>query len=91
MVSANYYKTMKTFERIGIDVESDSSIARYKDFVSTTVAKRNDIIHHNDEASDLSLGDILRTIQTFKEYSKCIFERVRACPHVVASVGSPRP
>lgn len=53
LISPNYWKTLQAFSRVGIDL-STSDIKRYKDFVTTTVEKRNKIVHYNDDALDLS-------------------------------------
>ena len=39
----------------------------YKDQISTIVEKRNNVVHHNDEASDLSLGDVQIYIATINK------------------------
>lgn len=84
MISPNYWKTMKAFERVGIDL-SVSTAGDYKDFVGATVDKRNKIVHHNDQASDLSFGDIVSAIDEFKKYTKCLFEAVASDPHIEAA------
>lgn len=81
LISPNYWKTMKSFQRIGIDL-SASDISNYKDFISATVEKRNKIVHHNDDALDLSFSDIAVTIDEFKKYADCLFKAVCADPHL---------
>lgn len=82
MVSPNYWKTMKAFEKIGIDLSS-SNIGTFKDYVTTIVEKRNKVVHHNDDASDLSFTDIMFAIDQFKAYTQCLYEAIAADPHVV--------
>lgn len=77
LVSPNYWKTIKAFERIGVDI-SASEAPNFKDVISTTVDKRNRIVHENDDALDLSFSDIASTIEVFKEYCECLFNCVRS-------------
>lgn len=84
MVSPNYWKTMKAFERVGIDL-SGTEISIFKEDITTTVLKRNRIVHHNDEASDLSFGDISSTVNKFKAYCECLFTAVATNGHLVAT------
>ena len=72
---------MKAFERVGVDL-SDQQIGSYKDFVVTTVEKRNKIVHHNDDALDISFADVVTTINTFSNYIGCLFGAVCADPHL---------
>lgn len=81
MVSPNYWKTLKAFERIGIDI-SKPAVIEFKDYVVLTIEKRNKIVHHNDEALDLSFNDIIDAIDRFRSYTQCIFEAVLADPHL---------
>lgn len=81
MISPNYWKTMKAFERVGIDL-SKSNVSKYKDFIAATVEKRNKIVHHNDHASDVSFNDIVTAIDEFKSYTKCLFDAVSSDPHI---------
>lgn len=81
MVSPNYWKTIKTFERVGIDL-SKSNADAFKDFITATVEKRNRIVHNNDEALDLSFSDILIAVDEFKKYTKCLYDAVSSDPHI---------
>nr|WP_255453241.1 HEPN domain-containing protein [Paracoccus shanxieyensis] len=81
MISPNYWKTMKAFERIGIDISKPEVVA-FKDYVVSIVEKRNKIVHHNDEASDLSFNDIIDAIDQFRAYTQCVFNAVVADPHL---------
>lgn len=71
-LSGNPFRTSKLFCYMGIDLESNDVFKRNKELVNTVVAKRNNIIHHNDAATDTSLGDILGHIDVFIEYTKAI-------------------
>lgn len=81
MISPNYWKTVKAFERIGVDIAS-SEINNYKDFISAIVEKRNKIVHHNDDALDISFSDIIDTIDKFGDYAKCLHNTVSADSHL---------
>lgn len=81
MVSPNYWKTIKAFQRIGIDI-SKPEIITFKDYVGAIVEKRNKIVHHNDEALDLSFSDIIDAIDQFRAYTQCLFDAISADPHL---------
>ena len=81
MISPNYWKTKETFERIGIDI-SRPEIDTFKEYLITIVEKRNKIVHHNDEASDLSFNDIVSAIDQFKAYTQCLFDAISADQHL---------
>lgn len=71
-LSGNPFRTAKLFCYIGIDLESNEEFKRNRELVNAVVAKRNNIIHHNDAATDTSLGDLLGHINVFIEYAKAI-------------------
>ena len=71
-LSGNPFKTAKLFCWLGIDLESNIDFKSNKEMVNSVVAKRNNIIHHNDAATDTSLGDLLGHIDVFIEYAKAI-------------------
>lgn len=71
-LSGNPFRTAKLFCYMGIDLESNDEFKRNKELVNAVVAKRNNIIHHNDDATDTSLGDIFGYIDVFIEYAKAI-------------------
>ena len=50
-----------------------------KDLVGTVVAKRNSIIHYNDEAMDISFTDLLYFIDVFLVYMDAVMERSCQC------------
>ena len=68
IISGNPYKTINAFRLIGIDLGSSEKFVEHKSLVGTIVNKRNNIIHHNDEASDISFSDLLVHIDVFLEY-----------------------
>lgn len=68
IISGNPYKTINAFRLIGINLSHSAKFLEHKNLVGTIVNKRNSIIHHNDEASDISFSDLLMHIDTFLEY-----------------------
>jgi hypothetical protein len=71
-LSANPYRTLKLFNKLGIDLGSNDIFEANKDLVNTIVDKRNSIIHHNDRAASVSFGDLITYIDVFINYSKAI-------------------
>jgi len=83
MISGNIFVTIKAFEKLGIDLEKHDAFNGCKDFISTTIIKRNDIVHHNDNASDLSLMDVKNIVEKFKEYIAILEHAVCVTPHLL--------
>ncbi|MBB3268784.1 hypothetical protein FHW79_006460 [Azospirillum sp. OGB3] len=81
IISPNYGKTVKAFQKIGVDLSSSDAQA-HKDFISSIVEKRNKIVHYNDEALDLSFSDVMSVIDRFKDYCKCLYMAVSDSPHL---------
>lgn len=67
-ISGSPYKTEKLFKKIGVKLFEDSTYIEYKEKVISIVEKRNKIVHHNDNASDISFSDIKTNISTIKKY-----------------------
>ncbi len=61
-------KTIKLFSLLGIDLDSDDNFRDIKDRIGSIVDKRNQIIHHNNDASDISVLDAISYINTVIEY-----------------------
>ena len=80
--SGNFYKTIRLFRSIGVDLLASGQLQEHKDFVAAAVSKRNNIVHHNDDAGDMSFLDVSDWIGRFKVYSTVIFEIVSNDPHV---------
>ena len=78
IISGNPFKTINAFRLIGIDLSSSEKFVEHKNLVGTIVNKRNNIIHHNDEASDISFSDLLVHIDVFLEYMHAIEQLVSA-------------
>jgi len=77
LVSGNVYKTKDSFLIVGIDLTSDKvEWEEWKELIQSIVTRRNNIVHHNDAASDLSFGDIRVYIKSVEDYLDFIH---RAC------------
>lgn len=79
-LSANVGKTIRVFKWLGVDLTADANFNDLKDFVASIVTKRNDIVHHNYDASDISLIDVANTIDQFLIYSGIVIGIVSNCP-----------
>lgn len=75
-ISANPYKTVKAYKILGIDLSTADGFKENKDLISTVVNKRNNIIHHNDSAMDISFSDLSSNIKIFKIYMAAIRDTV---------------
>ncbi|WP_138411441.1 HEPN domain-containing protein [Stutzerimonas nosocomialis] len=73
-LSGNVHKTITAFKLLGIDITQHPKFKEHKDLIGSIVDKRNNIIHHNDEASDITLNDLSLYISIFIEYSSAILE-----------------
>ena len=67
-ISGSPYRTEKLFKKFGIELQKNSNYQIFRENVISIVEKRNKIIHHNDNASDLSFTDIKTNINTLKSY-----------------------
>lgn len=74
--SGNVGKTISLFTKMGVDLTKNLDFEVYKDKVSSIVTKRINVIHHNDEASDVSFSDIIININIMSQYIKAIDEAV---------------
>ncbi len=75
-ISASPYKTLKLFKMLGIDLSQNENFKNNKDLINTIVTKRNNIIHHNDTAADVSFGDLKTYIEVIIPYISAIKEAV---------------
>lgn len=64
-VSGNPYKTMRLLKRLGLNLEISQE---HLELIDSIVKKRNQIIHQNSDASDVSLSDVLRYVDEVLEY-----------------------
>lgn len=75
-ISANPYRTLKLFQSLGIDLSKKETFENNKDLVNTIVTKRNNIVHHNDTAADISFGDLKTYIGVIIPYMAAVKEAV---------------
>lgn len=75
-VSASPYRTLKLFQLLGIDLSKKEEFENNKDLINTIVTKRNNIIHHNDTAADVSFGDLKVYIAVIVPYMTAVKEAV---------------
>lgn len=69
LVSGNVHKTKEALSIVGVDLAANTEDWEgWKDKIQTLVTRRNNIVHHNDNASDLSLGDINSYVQMILDY-----------------------
>ncbi len=65
-ISGSPYRTEKLFKKIGVKLIENEIYIEEK--VISIVEKRNKIVHHNDNASDISFSDIEENINIISEY-----------------------
>lgn len=75
-LSGNPFRTRDLFGYIGIKLKNCEVWENNKDHVQAIITKRNRIIHHNDDASDLSFGDIIMYVDVIIGYVCGIFDIV---------------
>ncbi|BFU63953.1 HEPN domain-containing protein [Rodentibacter abscessus] len=71
-ISGNIKKTFNVFELLGVELANVVRDKPIKDQITAIVNKRNDIIHRNDDAIDISLSDISQYIETVDNYMSTI-------------------
>jgi len=71
-LSANPYRTIKLFKFLGVDLSREVGFRDNKDLVAAIVNKRNNIVHHNDVANDVSFSDVMSYIEIFITYMHAI-------------------
>lgn len=77
LVSGNVYRTKDALALIGVELSLDKAAwDAWKESIQAIVTRRNKIVHHNDDASDISLGDIRRFIISIINYIEFI---INAC------------
>lgn len=75
-ISGSPFRTIKLFRNVGIDLESNADFNGYKEKINTIVVKRNKILHHNDDASDISFSDVIQYIEEMLKYMKILSDCV---------------
>ena len=76
-ISANPYRTEILFKRIGMDLIAIDGFSSKKEIINSIVVKRNKIVHHNDDANDVSMTDLILYINNFIEYMELITQYVK--------------
>lgn len=71
-LSGNVDKTINTFKKIGMNLNTTPGFLENKDQIGSIVSKRNKIIHKNDDASDVSMGDLINNIDILIKYMDSI-------------------
>lgn len=83
IVSGNVFKTKDSLLLIGVNLALDvGEWEMWKELIQAIVTRRNNIVHHDDDASDLSFGDIRVYIQRVREYLAFIghcCEKIHPC------------
>jgi len=67
-ISGSPHRTEVLFRKFGIELYKDEKFNDLKEKINSIVVKRNKIVHHNDNASDLSFVDIEANIMVVEEY-----------------------
>jgi hypothetical protein len=67
-ISGNPFKTKDLFKKFGIELEKNEIFNSQKEQINSIVVKRNKIVHHNDDASDISNKDLTDNIKALTEY-----------------------
>ena len=75
-ISGNPFRTKELFKMFGVDLEKNLIFNEMKDLIKTIVEKRNNILHHNDDASDIGNQDIMKYATEFINYSKIIDDEI---------------
>ncbi|HDL01923.1 MAG TPA: hypothetical protein ENH23_06795 [candidate division Zixibacteria bacterium] len=89
LVSGNVYKTKDSLLMVGIDIAADKAEwETWKELIQSIVTRRNNIVHHNDDASDLSFGDIRVYIKSIEEYLDFISRACAAANNALHSDGN---
>lgn len=71
-ISGNPYRTRELFKKFGLNLEKNKEFKYYAEQMNALIIKRNKILHHNDDASDVSYSDLLNYIETTTCYIKSI-------------------
>ncbi|MCD8406287.1 hypothetical protein LNI88_11580 [Tenacibaculum dicentrarchi] len=77
-ISGNPFRTNELFKMFGFELDKNVKFIESKEKINLIVIKRNNILHHNDSASDISNSDILSYIEEIEKYSKNIDEQIES-------------
>ena len=67
-ISGNPHRTKELFKKFGIQLSKDTLFENQIEKIQTIVTKRNDVMHHDDDASDLSNSDLLINVNLIIDY-----------------------
>jgi hypothetical protein len=79
-ISGNPFKTRDLFKKFGSPLDKNETFNLQKDIINTIVVKRNKVVHHNDEASDISNNDLKDYIEILRNYLINIDKEI--CRHI---------
>lgn len=79
-ISGNPHRTCMLFLKFGINLKSIPDFNNQQDKVMSIVTKRNNIAHHNDDASDVSNNDLIINIEYIAQYIKVLDKSI--CDHL---------
>lgn len=79
-ISGNPFKTKDLFKKFGIQLDKSENFNTQKDIVNSIVVKRNKVVHHNDDASDISNKDLNNFIEILKNYLENLDKEI--CKHI---------
>ncbi len=79
-ISGNPFKTKVIFERFGISLGKNKIFNTQKEIVNSIVVKRNKVVHHNDDASDISNKDLNYFLEILKKYIEQLDKEI--CKHI---------
>lgn len=71
-ISGNPFRTYQLFLKFGINLKLNKEFNELQEKILFIVTKRNNVAHHNDEASDVSNRDLLTNIDHLIEYIKIL-------------------
>ncbi|WP_299767529.1 HEPN domain-containing protein [uncultured Dokdonia sp.] len=77
-ISGNPFRTNDLFKMFGFELDKNEKFIQSREKINLIVTKRNNILHHNDSASDISNSDILSYIEEIEIYSKNIDEQIES-------------
>lgn len=89
LVSGNVYKTKDSLLMVGVDIAANKAEwEMWKELIQSIVTRRNNIVHHNDDASDISFGDIRVYIKSVEGYLDFINRACAAANKALHSDGN---
>jgi len=67
-ISGNPSKTIRLFKWVGFKLDENDDFNKKFDVIENLVSKRNSILHHKDNAGDVSIADVQAYIEEVQEY-----------------------